>query len=205
MQSDPAIAAKRTTVALLSLLLAGCPAQRGGGSGGPTSMPGGVYRTTAGGTAVGGEKGTTGGGGGKGLNDLTVAGLITLGVSYGSTVVGGQIAQEALFTEFDRMIGAEGAIDRLWFPVIGAWSALIYNEDTVRPNCESAAMGGCELTTLGSALILAGATAQTIGLYLTVQGLLKGSKGPSGGKPSGVVIAPHGNSHSAGLAVGGSF
>ena len=66
---------------------------------------------------------------------LLRAGLITLGAAYLATIVGGQIAQ-GMFDNVARSVGGTTAVNYLAVPFFGAWGGLIYNENTVRPNCE---------------------------------------------------------------------
>ena len=173
-----------------------------------------VYRTTATGNSVSGpsREQDTGGGKQPGRNDLLRAGLITLGVSYVSTVVIGQTLKELTFGDFIYAIGGDQTVDKLWIPVFGAWDALIYNETEVRPRCEMLADSPewpgthCDLTTPSSLAVGFGAVAQTVGLVLTIRGLLRVPK-PKTTQHDGrrVMVTPYGNAGGAGLVVTGGF
>lgn len=195
-------------ITLLAVVLATSACVKQGGRGSPVRPTGGVYRTTAMGSAVGGGK-VKGGGGSRG--ELLKAGQITAIVSYAMTVGIGQFTSAVLFSDFDRMIGGDDTVSKLWFPVVGAWAGLIHNETTVRTNCEAATVdnvsaGSCDLVGVASAGIAIGALAQTAGVVLIVLGLLEDAKDKGGGgAPPRVVITPHGSAHTAGLTVGGRF
>jgi hypothetical protein len=150
-----------------------------------------------------------------GRSGLFKAGLITMGVSYVTTVVIGEVVRDS-FTEFDYMLQADKTIDKLIFPVIGPWAALIHNETTVIDACLATASFPGETPTCagdthaGSAGIFIGAMAQTTGLALVIFGLLqdaghKGGGGSSGSDTGHFVLAPHTTAHSTGLTLTGSF
>jgi hypothetical protein len=184
----------RMVVTLLVALAACAPSTpfRGGKSGGGSSS-GAVYRTTATGEPVSGH-------GGGGLGELATAGLITLGISYGVTVITGQVVALVAFDDFDRMIGAEGTVSRLWLPVIGPPLAIVHNETVVRGGCRGPK---CEDMVTGTSLAIAvGGLAQTTGLVLTIIGLMRSD---GGGGPDKLAIVPFGGGDAAGVAIGGGF
>jgi hypothetical protein len=133
-----------------------------------------VYRTGA----TGGRATRLGGGGGSGgWSDLAVAGAITLGVSYVSTVIGGQVAEKFMFDQVARDVGGEETIARLWIPVLGPWLALSHQKTVVEPECDLN-FGGCDETQirLSNSMILLGGLAQLSGTVMFVQGMRKGRK-----------------------------
>lgn len=197
--------------ALAALFVAACGAgQKGPGGRAPRSP--GVYKTTIHGGAAGGG----GGGGGGGSitdNKLLMGGLITLGVSYGLTIVGGQVAESMKTDEIYYAIEADATVDALWVPVFGPWRAVAHNEGTVRQNCLDYVSGdpfqpGCDIDTVTAGTIAAvvGGVAQGVGATLTVIGILRHGKGGGGGGISDqVVVTPHATATGGGLVVSGSF
>lgn len=143
-------------------------------------------------------------------NQTLKAGLLTLAIGYGSTVAIGQIIDATLIGDFENAVGAGGVIDRLWLPVLGPWSAIIYNETTVSDNCSDPAIltmypgYSCNLLHPSSLFIFAGAAAQTIGFGMTMYGLLK-PPAPHAKAEKQLVLVPQGNATSAGFALTGSF
>lgn len=175
-----------------------------------------VYRTSATGSPIAASTNAADeqksvGKGGLADNKLFRAGVITLGVSYVTTVVTGQIIQETMIGDFETAVGAKGTISRLWLPVIGPWSALIYNETDVRSNCSSMAgvppweYYNCDLMDVSSVLVFVGAAAQTTGFVLTLAGLLRPPKFRPKHDEKRLVVVPHGSAGGAGLVISGAF
>jgi hypothetical protein len=177
-----------------------------------------VYHSTATGAPIASRtsaaaelKHTDGKSGGlHGGNETLKAGLLTLAIGYGSTVAIGQIVDATLIGDFENAVGAGGVIDRLWVPVLGPWSAIIYNETTVSDNCSDPTIlaqypgFSCNLLHQSSLFIFAGAAAQTIGFGVAMYGLLK-PPAPHARSEKQLVLVPHGGPASAGLTLSGSF
>ena len=149
-------------------------------------------------------------GGGLRDNQTLKAGLMTLTIGYASTVAIGQIIDATLIGDFENAVGAGGVIDRLWIPVLGPWSAIVYNETTVSDNCNDPTIlamypgYSCNLLHPSSLFVLVGATAQTIGFGMTMYGLLK-PPAPHAKAEKQFVLVPQGNATSAGFALSASF
>lgn len=177
-----------------------------------------VYHSTATGAPIASRtsaaaelKHSDGKSGGLHGNETLKAGLLTLAIGYGSTVAIGQIVEGTLIGDFETAVGAKDVISMLWIPVIGPWSAIIYNETTVADNCSDPTIlvqypgYSCNLLHPSSLLIFTGAAAQTIGFGMTMYGLLKPPPFHAKHEEKRFVLVPHGGRASAGLTLSGSF
>lgn len=200
----------RVIAGVLALVIGCAPASpfRGGRGGGGASPSGTVYRTTSGGSHVASSKEAPRGG--SGSNGLLKAGLITLGAGYVGTVVGGNVIEQALFEEQDYAFGAGQVVDKLWLPVIGAWSGLVTNATTVLDNCEAWAAEqfgrNCDQVRVASVGLYVGAMAQTTGLVLTVIGLMRNRGGDKDvGSSRALSLQPITSPTGGGFAVSGRW
>ena len=176
-----------------------------------------VYRSSATGAPVARSSAKqeleTGGGktgGPQTENKRLRAGLITLGISYVTTVA---IAQyySTTFGDFEHAVGADGTVDRLWIPVLGPWSALAYNLDHVSTQCDTVPtmpqfmFYNCNELDAANIAIYIGGLAQTIGFGMTMYALLKPPTPHAKHEEKRFVLVPHGSPTSTGLTLTGSF